>query len=97
PNTQSLLAGEQAMTPSSVPGVLQTNSSSTATNAYPLTTLTYAAVTPESLDQPSRQNYATFLQYAAGAGQTPGVNVGQLPAGYAPLPAALQTETVEAA
>jgi hypothetical protein len=97
PNEQSFLAGEQAMTPSSVPGVLETNSSSTATNAYPLAMLTYAAVTPESLDQPSRQNYATFLQYAAGAGQTPGVNVGQLPAGYAPLPSALQTETVEAA
>jgi hypothetical protein len=59
--------------------------------------LTYAAATPESLDPTSRQNYATFLQYAAGAGQTPGVNVGQLPAGYAPLPAALQTETLATA
>jgi hypothetical protein len=97
PNAQSLLAGEQAMTPSAIPGVLQTNSSSTATDAYPLTTLTYAAVTPESLSQSSRQNYATFLQYAAGPGQTPGVNVGQLPVGYAPLPSALQTETAEAA
>jgi len=97
PDVQSLLAGEQAMTPSSVPGVLQTNPSSTATNAYPLTVLTYAATTPTSLDQTSRQNYATFLQYAAGAGQTPGVNVGQLPAGYAPLPSALQAQTLAAA
>jgi hypothetical protein len=97
PNQQSLLAGEAAMTPSAVPGVLSPNPSSTATNAYPLTMLTYAAATPESLDPTSRQNYATFLQYAAGAGQTPGVNVGQLPAGYAPLPAALQTETLATA
>ncbi len=97
PDDQSLLAGAQAMTPSSVPGVLAPNPLSTATNAYPLTMLTYAAATPESLDQTSRQNYATFLQYAAGAGQTPGVNVGQLPAGYAPLPAALQAETLAAA
>jgi hypothetical protein len=97
PDEQSLLAGEAAMTPSSVPGVLSPNPSSTAPNAYPLTMLTYAAATPESLDPTSRQNYATFLQYATGAGQTPGVNVGQLPAGYAPLPAALQTESLAAA
>jgi hypothetical protein len=97
PDEQSLLAGEQAMTPSSVPGVLETNPSSTATNAYPLTMLTYAAATPESLNQTSRQNYATFLQYAAGAGQVPGENVGQLPAGYAPLPSALQAQTEAAA
>jgi hypothetical protein len=97
PDEASVLAGEQAMTTSSVSGVLETNPSSTATNAYPLTMLTYAAATPETLDQPSRQNYATFLQYAAGAGQTPGQNVGQLPAGYAPLPAALQAQTLAAA
>ncbi len=97
PTTQSLLAGEQAMTPSSVPGVLETNPSSTAPGAYPLPMLTYAATTPESLSQTSRQNYAAFVQYAAGAGQTPGVNVGQLPAGYAPLPAALQSQALTAA
>jgi hypothetical protein len=97
PTVQSLLAGEQAMTPSPVAGVLQTNSSSAAANAYPLTMLTYAATTPLSLNQTSRQNYASFLQYAAGAGQTPGEDVGQLPVGYAPLPAALQSETLAAA
>lgn len=96
PTEQSLLAGEQAMTPSPIPGVLQSDSSSTAGNAYPLTMLTYAATTPESLSQTARQNYASFLQYAVGAGQTPGENIGQLPAGYAPLPAALQAETLAA-
>jgi hypothetical protein len=97
PDEQSLVAGEQTMTPSSVAGVLETNPSSTVSDAYPLTMLTYAAATPESLDQTSRQNYATFLRYAAGAGQTPGENVGQLPAGYAPLPSALQAQTEAAA
>ncbi len=96
PDAQSFLAGEQAMTASPIPGVLQTNSSSTATNAYPLSMLTYAATTPESLSQTARQNYASFLQYAVGAGQTPGLNVGQLPVGYAPLPASLQAETLTA-
>ena len=96
PDNQSFLAGEQAMTPSAVSGVLQTDPSSTAANAYPLTMLTYAATTPVSLSQTARQNYATFLQYAVGTGQTPGENIGQLPAGYAPLPAALQTQTLAA-
>jgi hypothetical protein len=97
PDEQSILSGEQAMTASAVTGVLQSDPSSTASGAYPLPLLTYAAATPESLDQPSRNNYASFLQYAAGAGQTPGENVGQLPAGYAPLPAALEAQTVAAA
>jgi hypothetical protein len=97
PDQQGLLAGEQAMVPSSVPGVLQTNPSTTAAGAYPLPLLTYAATTPVSLDASDRQNYATFLKYAAGAGQVPGVEIGQLPPGYVPLPAALQAQTLAAA
>jgi hypothetical protein len=97
PDEQSLVNGEQAMVPSSVPGVLLTNPAATAADAYPLPILTYAATTPVSLDATDRQNYATFLQYAAGAGQTPGEGIGQLPEGYAPLPAALQAQTVAAA
>jgi hypothetical protein len=97
PDQQSLLAGEQAMDPSGVPGVLKPNPGSTAPGAYPLPLLTYAAAEPESLDAASRQNYAKFLQYAAGAGQTAGVGIGQLPPGYAPLPAALQAQSVAAA
>jgi hypothetical protein len=96
PDEQSLLAGEQAMVPSSVPGVLLTNPAATAPGAYPLPILTYAATTPVSLDATDRQNYATFLKYAVGAGQTPGEGIGQLPPGYAPLPAALQTQTLAA-
>jgi hypothetical protein len=97
PDQQSLLAGEQAMVPSAVPGVLTTNPAPTAAGAYPLTLLTYAAAEPESLDATSRQNYANFLHYAAAAGQTAGVAIGQLPSGYAPLPAALQAQTDAAA
>ena len=96
PDEQSLSAGEEAMVPSSVPGVLLTNPAATAPDAYPLPVLTYAATTPVSLAATDRQNYATFLRYAAGAGQTPGEGVGQLPPGYAPLPAALQAQTLAA-
>jgi hypothetical protein len=97
PSQASFLAGEGAMGPSSVPDVLQTNSSSTAANAYPLTMLTYAAATPEKLTSAERQSYAAFLDYAAGAGQHPGVDPGDLPAGYEPLPAALTAQTLAAA
>ena len=96
PNPASFLAGEQAMGPSSVPDVLQTNSSATAPNAYPLTMLTYAAATPEKLTPAQRQSYANFLDYAVGAGQTPGVTPGSLPAGYEPLPASLTAQTLAA-
>ena len=89
PTSAGILAGEQAMTPSPVPGVLQTNPSTTQPGAYPLTMLTYAATTPDTLDTASRQNYSAFLLYAAGAGQVPGLDPGDLPAGYVPLPAAL--------
>jgi uncharacterized membrane protein YgcG len=97
PDAASLLAGEQAMVPSAVKGVLQSDPSSTAADAYPLTTLTYAATAPKTLDKTSRKNYSAFLRYAAGAGQIPGDQPGQLPAGYVPLPAALTTETLAAA
>jgi hypothetical protein len=97
PDQQGLLAGEQAMVPSSVPGVLAPNPGpTTIQGAYPLTVLTYAATTPVSLAATDRQNFATFLQYAAGAGQVAGVAIGQLPPGYAPLPAALQAQTLAA-
>jgi hypothetical protein len=97
PDTDSLLAGEQAMVKSSVPDVLETDPSSTAANAYPLTMLTYAAATPEKLNQSSRDNYAAFLRYAAGPGQMQGVDPGDLPNGYVPLPAPLVAQTVAAA
>ena len=97
PDQQGLLTGEQAMVPSATPGVLVGNPATTVPGAYPLTMLTYAAATPLTLDPTSRQNYATFLKYAAGAGQTPGVELGQLPPGYAPLPADLRSQTLAAA
>jgi hypothetical protein len=97
PTPASFLAGEQNMAPSSVAEVLQTDSSSTAPNAYPLTMLAYAAATPEKLTPAQRQSYAAFLDYAAGAGQHQGVDPGDLPAGYEPLPASLTAQTLAAA
>ena len=57
------------------------------TDAYPLTTTIYAAVniTNTALDQATRDQYATLIDFAIGAGQTPGTGLGDLPLGYAPL------------
>jgi hypothetical protein len=95
PTTTSLLAGVTAMT--KVGGVLRSNPASTDPQAYPLTTLTYAATVPAALTSAERKDYATLLRYAAGPGQLQGVDPGQLPPGYAPLPAALRAQTRAAA
>jgi hypothetical protein len=91
-----LLAAVKAMPPSTVAGVLEPDPAVTPAGAYPLTMLSYAASTPNSLDTPSRKDYAAFVTYASGAGQTPGIQFGQLPPGYAPLPADLRAQAVAA-
>ena len=92
PSTAAVLAGEKAMVPSAVPGVLQPNPSTKVTGAYPLPMLTYAAVQPANLQPAAIKDYASFLQFGASTGQHPGNAFGDLPAGYIPLPASLQTQ-----
>jgi hypothetical protein len=45
----------------------------------------YAAVPTSGLPAESAKDYASLLQYAATAGQQPGLGVGQLPPGYLPM------------
>ncbi|BCY05875.1 hypothetical protein [Actinoplanes sp. L3-i22] len=98
PTTDSLLAGVAAMKPSTVDkNVLAPDPATTAAKAYPLTSVIYAATAPADLDKAVGKAYADLLRYAAGNGQTPGVKPGTLPAGYAPLPAKLRTQTKNAA
>jgi hypothetical protein len=97
PTTPSLLAGEAAMTPSAVPGVLAPDPTATNPAAYPLTALSYAVTAPTKLDTAAGKDYATFLRYAAGPGQQPGIAPGQLPLGMAPLPDPLKAQTITAA
>jgi hypothetical protein len=97
PDTPGLVAGERAMTPTAVPGVLAPNPAATAPGAYPLTMLTYAAAMPRSLDPTTRPDFANFITYAVGPGQVEGLQFGQLPPGYAPLPFTLVAEANAAA
>ncbi|MGH3846168.1 MAG: hypothetical protein ACRDS0_32830, partial [Pseudonocardiaceae bacterium] len=96
-DTASLLAGERAMKPSPVPGVLTSDPSATDPAAYPLTALSYAVASPSTLDSAAGKDYATFLRYAAGDGQQVGVAPGQLPFGMVPLPDTLKAQTLAAA
>lgn len=97
PTTASLLAGEAAMKPSGVAGVVVPQPDTTDPAAYPLTALSYAVAEPSKLDAAAGKDYATFLRYAVGGGQTLGIEPGQLPFGMAPLPDALKAQTTTAA
>lgn len=93
PTTTSLLAAAAIMTPrDGAPSVRTLDPASEAArasmSAYPLAVPVYAAANPALLSTGLRKDYAAFIRYAAGAGQTAGVGIGELPPGYAPLPSA---------
>jgi len=80
-----------------VDGVPVPDPASKAVGAYPLTVITYAATVPALLSAAEGADYATFLDYVANGGQTPGVGAGQLPPGYVPLTQAMHDQAVAAA
>ena len=88
PTTSSILAGYTAMSTTEVPGVKEANPLSLDPAAYPLVTMTYAVTAPQALTSVQATDYANLVRYAVSTGQVPGIEVGQLPLGYVPLPAA---------
>jgi hypothetical protein len=93
PTSATMLAAAAAMTPeSSNASVVAFDFAGApalaAQGAYPLTMPIYAAVNPLQTDASLRGAYASFIRYAVNAGQVPGVDSGQLPEGFAPLPSA---------
>jgi hypothetical protein len=101
PSVASLSAAVAAMTPtenSAVVGLdLESAAAKSATTGYPLTLPVYAAINPLMDDAPLRAVYADFIRYAAQSGQTPGTELGQLPAGYAPIPPSWVVQAMNAA
>ena len=102
PTTASMAAAAAAMTPvADQPQVqhldLGSETARAAADAYPLTVPIYAATNPAGGDTATRQAYAAFIRYAAGQGQMPGTDDGQLPAGYAPLPSSWVADAQKAA
>jgi hypothetical protein len=92
PSTASLTAALDSATTDSA-GLLEVNPADPGTGGYPLTQVTYAAV---ATDVPSADlnDYADLIDYAVGAGQTPGVAPGDLPPGYLPLTASLKAQAL---
>ena len=84
PHSAGLAAGVAGMAAGSELTVLVPTPSNAAPGGYPLTSISYAAVAPLALDADARQDYAAFLEYAAGAGQNPGLRPGDLPPGLPP-------------
>lgn len=102
PTTDGLLAAAAVMTPSAAqPQVYGLDTASAAAaqapSAYPLTVPVYAATNASLNSSAVNDSYARFIRYAATDGQVPGVLQGQLPAGYAPLPAGWRAQATAAA
>jgi hypothetical protein len=97
PTTQSMQSAVAVMERTSVPGVFQVDPEVSRTDAYPLTTVTYAVAAPNQFTAAAAREYADFIRFAAGPGQTPGTAAGTLPAGYAPLSASQRRAALAAA
>lgn len=101
PTTASMSAAVAAMTPTSNSSVygfdFASSQAQSATTAYPLTMPIYAALNPKQSDAGLREVYAAFIRFAAKDGQTPGTEAGELPEGYAPLPASWVNQALQAA
>jgi hypothetical protein len=97
PTTAALLAGVAAMTPDATSPVLLPNPATTSSASYPLTQLTYAIASTAGLPPGAGKDYAQFLRYVVGNGQVSGIDPGNLPLGYAPLPPVLRARTLAAA
>ncbi len=96
PTQAGMAAALQNMT-SEGSGTAQVNIANTDPAAYPLTMVIYAAVPTAGTSHTKAAAIARFLDFAAGAGQAPGDQPGQLPGGYLPLTAALRAQTQQAA
>jgi hypothetical protein len=90
PSTASVTTALNSATKDSA-GLLQVNPTRPGNGGYPLVQVTYAAV-PTNQSAAALNDYADLIAYAAGQGQTPGVQPGDLPPGYLPLPANLKAQ-----
>jgi hypothetical protein len=78
-------------------GTQQVNQASMDPKAYPLTMIVYAMAPTSGLSRAKAAAIARFIDFAAGAGQKPGLAPGRLPPGYLPLPASLAAQARAAA
>jgi hypothetical protein len=92
PTNAGMAAALQGMQ-STGSGTQQVNLASTNKAAYPLTMVIYAMVPTSGTPHKTAAAIAQWLDFVAGAGQKAGVQPGQLPPGYLPLPASMAAST----
>lgn len=99
PTSDAVSTAISSFTPSGVDGVRLANPATTASGAYPLAELVYAAINVCQVDSVLAADYSRLLAYAATEGQISGSTRGLLPEGYVPLSAEFvaQTEAASAA
>lgn len=98
PTRRSMAAALATMAPTGGNGITkQVDFAKKKAAAYPLTMVIYAMVPISGVSSHKAAAIADFLDYVAGPGQHPGLNVGDLPPGYLPLPANLAAQTLHAA
>jgi hypothetical protein len=97
PDAASMSTAVSARVTSEVEGVTDANVAGLPADAYPLTTVVYAAVNLPATDAASRDHYADLIEYAVTDGQVSGHSIGQLPVGYQPLPDDLKAQALSAA
>ena len=90
PSTDSVTTALNSATTDSA-GLLEVNPAKVPAGGYPLTEVVYAAV-PTNQSAAALTDYADFIAYAAGQGQTAGSTPGDLPPGYLPLTSSLQAQ-----
>jgi hypothetical protein len=85
------------MTTPTNPAVREPDQTKMSNGSYPLTAINYGVIRPLGLPQADRNDYASFIDYVTGAGQTPGYDIGELPIGYASMPQTLRQQSAQAA
>jgi hypothetical protein len=91
-DSQSLVKAQSRFKKTKAPGVLEPSMTpDEAAGAYPLTVPVYAAINTKGLSETDAAVYAILLRYVSTIGNQPGLTVGSLPPGYAPLPARMLT------
>ena len=97
PTAASMTAAVSAMTTNPDGITKDDNLTTTDPSAYPLTMVSYAMVPTGGISHTMAVKIAQWLTFVAGAGQTQGTGLGQLPPGYLPLPASMRQQTLKAA
>jgi hypothetical protein len=97
PTSEALVKAVASMTTPTNPAVREPDQTKMSAGSYPLAAINYGVIRPLGLPQADRNDYASFIDYASGAGQSPGYDIGELPIGYASMPQTLRQQSAQAA